>query len=262
MALLEPPWSDSVKVWSWPTVSHSSPVAGSPGVVRRGGTRYYCCRMFTNDPLPNHPAPDNPSGKLILLRHGETEWSKCGKHTGLTDVPLTARGEDLARGAGRLVADYDFSLVLSSPLLRARRTAELAGLNAEVDPLLVEWDYGGYEGRTTREIRSELGYNWSAFTHGVIRGETPGETVEEVAGRASRVLTRVLPAMEHGDVALVAHGHFLRILTAVYLRLAPRFGAQITLDAGSVSVLSYYREQPAILSWNYGLELPLVPSES
>ena len=88
-------------------------------------------------------------------------------------------------------------------------------------PLLVEWDYGGYEGRTTRDIRAELGYNWSAFTHGVIRGLTPGETVEEVAGRASRVLTRVLPAMVEGDVALVAHGHFLRILTAVYLRMAP-----------------------------------------
>ena len=218
--------------------------------------------MIMNEPLPSHPAPDNPSGKLILLRHGETEWSKDGKHTGLTDVPLTDRGEELARGAGRLVAGYDFSLVLTSPLQRARRTAELAGLQAEVDPLLVEWDYGGYEGRTTRDIRSELGYNWSAFTHGVIRGNTPGETVEEVAARASRVLTRVLPAMEEGNVALIAHGHFLRILTAVYLRMAPRFGAQITLDAGSVSVLSFYREQPAIVSWNYGAELPLVPSES
>lgn len=215
-----------------------------------------------NDPLPDHPSPDNPTGKLVLLRHGETEWSKAGFHTGLTDIPLTPRGEDLARGAGQLVADYDFSLVLCSPLERARRTAELAGLHAEVDPLLVEWDYGGYEGRTTKDIREELGYDWSAFTHGVIRGKTPGETVEEVAARASRVLTRVVPALVDGDVALVAHGHFLRILTAVYLRLAPRFGAQITLDAGSVSVLSFYREQPAILTWNYGLELPLAPSES
>lgn len=198
----------------------------------------------------------------MLLRHGETEWSKQGKHTGLTDIPLTARGEELARAAGELVSGYDFSLVLSSPLQRARRTAELAGLHAEVDPLLVEWDYGGYKGRTTREIRDELGYNWSAFTHGVVRGKTPGETVEEVAARASRVLTRVLPAMAHGDVALVAHGHLLRILTAVFLREAPRFGAQITLDAGSVSVLAFYREAPAILSWNYGPRLPLVPSES
>lgn len=214
------------------------------------------------DPLPDRPAPDNPQGKLVLLRHGETEWSKNGRHTGLTDVPLTPRGEELARHAGALVADYDFRLVLSSPLQRARRTAELAGLRAEVDPLLVEWDYGGYEGRTTKEIRAELGYNWSAFTHGVIRGETPGETVEEVAARASRVLTRVLPAMVDGDVALVAHGHYLRILTAVFLRQAPRFGAAITLDAGSVSVLGFSREQPAILAWNHGPQLPLVPSES
>ena len=218
--------------------------------------------MFRDDPLPAHPVPDNPSGKLVLLRHGETEWSRNGRHTGLTDIPLTARGEDLARGAGELVAAYRFALVLTSPLQRARRTAELAGLHADVDPLLVEWDYGGYEGRTTRDIREELGYNWSAFTHGVISGSTPGETVEEVAARASRVLTRVLSAMATGDVALVAHGHFLRILTAVFLRMAPRFGAQITLDAGSVSVLSFYREQPAILSWNYGRELPLAPSES
>ncbi|GAA1685100.1 histidine phosphatase family protein [Microbacterium lacus] len=218
--------------------------------------------MSLDDPLPDRPAPDNPQGNLVLIRHGETEWSKSGRHTGLTDIPLTARGEDLARGAGRLVARYDFSLVLTSPLERARRTAELAGLDAQIDPLMVEWDYGGYEGRTTRDIRAELGYNWSAFTHGVIRGATPGETVEEVADRASRVLNRVLPAMVEGDVALVAHGHFLRILTAVFLRMAPRFGAQITLDAGSVSVLSYYREQPAIVSWNYGLVLPLEPSES
>ncbi len=214
------------------------------------------------DPLPDHPAPDNPQGKLVLLRHGETEWSRTGKHTGLTDIPLTARGEELARGAGELVRGYDFGLVLTSPLERARRTAELAGLDAEVDPMLLEWDYGGYEGRTTREIRAELGYDWTAFTHGVIRGETPGETVEEVAARASRVLPRVLDAMQHGDVALIAHGHFLRILTAVFLRQAPRFAAMITLDAGSVSVLGYYREQPAILAWNHGPALPLAPSES
>ncbi|UJP11733.1 histidine phosphatase family protein [Microbacterium sp. KUDC0406] len=215
-----------------------------------------------SDPLPDRPAPDNPQGKLVLLRHGETRWSREGRHTGLTDIPLTPRGEDLARAAGELVHGYDFRLVLTSPLQRARRTARLAGLDAQVDPLLVEWDYGGYEGRTSAEIRAELGYNWSAFTHGVIRGETPGETVEEVAARASRVLTRVLPAMDEGDVALIAHGHYLRILTAVFLREAPRFGARITLDAGSVSVLGFYREQPAILAWNHGPQLPLHPSES
>lgn len=222
----------------------------------------YGGEVETLDPLPDHPAPDNPQGKLVLLRHGETEWSRSGRHTGRTDIPLTPRGEELARLAGALVTGYDFRLVLSSPLQRARRTAELAGLQADVDPLLVEWDYGGFEGRTTKDIRAELGYNWSAFTHGVIRGETPGETVEEVAARASRVLTRVLPAMVEGDVALIAHGHYLRILTAVFLRQAPRFGAAITLDAGSVSVLGFTREQPAILAWNHGPQLPLVPSES
>lgn len=218
--------------------------------------------MDAPDPLPDRPAPDNPQGKLVLLRHGETEWSRTGRHTGRTDIPLTPRGEELARAAGELVRDFDFGLVLSSPLQRARRTAELAGLSPDIDPLLVEWDYGGYEGRTTKDIRAELGYNWTAFTHGVIRGETPGETVEEVAARASRVLTRVLPAMASGDVALVAHGHYLRILTAVFLRQAPRFGAAISLDAGSVSVLGFYREQPAILAWNHGPSLPQEPSES
>ncbi|REJ04175.1 histidine phosphatase family protein [Microbacterium bovistercoris] len=198
----------------------------------------------------------------MLLRHGETEWSREGRHTGLTDVPLTARGEELARQAGELVRGYDFRLVLSSPLQRSHRTSELAGLDAQIDPLLVEWDYGGYEGRTTQDIRAELGYNWTAFSHGVIRGKTPGETVEEVAARASRVLTRVLPVMAEGDVALIAHGHFLRILTAVFLRQAPRFGGAISLDAGSVSVLGFYREQPAILAWNHGPQLPLHPSES
>ncbi len=214
------------------------------------------------DPLPDSPAPDNPQGKLVLLRHGETEWSRSGRHTGRTDIPLTPHGEDLARAAGELVRDYAFGLVLSSPLQRARRTAELAGLDADVDPLLIEWDYGGYEGRTTAEIRAELGYDWTAFAHGVIRGDTPGETVEEVAARASRVLTRVLPAMAQGDVALIAHGHYLRILTAVFLRQAPRFAAQITMDAGSVSVLGFDREQPAILAWNRGPHLPMEPAAS
>lgn len=218
--------------------------------------------MDALDPLPEHPAPDAPQGKLVLLRHGETEWSRTGRHTGLTDIPLTAHGEQLARAAGELVRDYDFGLVLSSPLQRARRTAELAGLDADTDPLLVEWDYGGYEGRTTRDIRAELGYPWTSFAHGVISGDTPGETVEEVAARASRVLTRVLPAMAEGDVALVAHGHYLRILTAVFLRQAPRFAASISLDAGSASVLGFAREQPAILAWNHGPRLPQAPSES
>jgi len=198
----------------------------------------------------------------VLLRHGETEWSRTGRHTGLTDIPLTPHGEQLARDAGEWLRGYDFGMVLTSPLQRARHTAQLAGLDARIDPLMLEWDYGGYEGRTTADIRAELGYDWSAFEHGVIRGATPGETVEEVAARASRVLTRVLSAMASGDVALVAHGHYLRILTAVFLRQAPRFAASISLDAGSVSVLGFAREQPAILTWNRGSHPPMRPSES
>ncbi len=201
-----------------------------------------------------HPAP--PDGKLVLLRHGETEWSRSGQHTGRTDIPLTSNGERLARASGELLTGYDFSLVLCSPLRRARHTAELAGLAPEVDPDLLEWDYGAYEGRTTADIRKELGYDWTVFAHGVPPGATPGETVEEVAARASRVVSRAVAAMEAGDVALVGHGHCLRILAAVFLRAEPRLGAQLLLDAGSVSVLEFERERPAIHTWNRTKELP------
>ena len=193
-----------------------------------------------------------PDGRLVLLRHGETEWSRSGKHTGRTDVPLTEHGEELARQAGRLVADYDFVLTLSSPMQRARRTAELAGLTPEVDDDLLEWDYGGYEGLTTPQIRGRLGTDWTVFRDGVPPGDTPGETVEDVAARASRVVQRAVAAMDSGDVALVGHGHCLRVLTAVFLRQEPRLGAQLLLDAGSVSVLQFDREEPAIRVWNHG----------
>jgi probable phosphoglycerate mutase len=196
------------------------------------------------------PAP--PAGRLVLLRHGETEWSRSGRHTGRTDVPLTEHGEELARRAGALVADYRFVLALSSPLQRARRTAELAGLSPEIDDDLLEWDYGGYEGLTTETIRADLGYDWTVFRDGVPAGDTPGETVEEVAARASRVLRRATAAMAEGDVALVGHGHCLRVLASVFLRQEPRLGAQLLLDAGSVSVLQFDREQPAIRVWNQG----------
>jgi probable phosphoglycerate mutase len=186
------------------------------------------------------------------LRHGETEWSKSGQHTGRTDIPLTEHGEELARQSGRLVAGYHFVLALSSPLQRARRTAELAGLSPEIDDDLLEWDYGGYEGLTTAAIRADLGYEWTVFSDGVPAGDTPGETVEEVAARASRVVKRAVAAMAEGDVALVGHGHCLRVLTSVFLRQEPRLGAQLLLDAGSVSVLQFDREQPAIRVWNQG----------
>jgi broad specificity phosphatase PhoE len=197
-------------------------------------------------------APQAPAGRLVLLRHGETEWSRSGQHTGRTDLPLTSHGEELAVAAGRLLEGYDFVLTLSSPLVRARRTAELARLEPEIDDDLLEWDYGGYEGLTTGQIRERLGYDWTVFENGVVAGETPGETVEEVAARGSRVVARAREAMTRGDVALVGHGHSLRVLTTVFLRQEPRMGAQLLLDAGSVSVLEYEREQPAIRVWNHG----------
>ena len=188
----------------------------------------------------------------MLLRHGETEWSRSGQHTGRTDIPLTPHGEQLARASGALVADYHFVLTLCSPLQRARRTAELAGLRAVVDDDLLEWDYGVYEGLTTKEIRERRGDDWTVFEDGVPPGETPGETIEEVAARASRVVRRAVSAMADGDVALVGHGHCLRVLATVFLRQEPRMGAQLLLDAGSVSVLEFEREQPAIRVWNHG----------
>lgn len=197
------------------------------------------------------PEPRVPEGRLVLVRHGATEWSESGQHTGRTDIPLTAKGEARAADLPSRLAHLDVGLVLSSPLQRALRTAQLAGFEPETDDDLLEWDYGGYEGRTTKEIRAELGYDWAVFEHGVVPGVTLGETVEEVAARASRVLRRVAPVLAERDVLLFGHGHALRVLAAVFLREHPRLGAKLLLDAGSVSVLEYAREQPAIAVWNH-----------
>jgi broad specificity phosphatase PhoE len=196
-------------------------------------------------------AQDHGQGSLVLLRHGETEWSRAGRHTGRTDVPLTARGEQLGAQTGTLIRGRVFSLVLTSPLQRSRRTAELAGLGAaEVDDNLMEWDYGGYEGLTTNEIRERVGHPWTVFRDGVIPGATPGENLEEVAARCRTVIERAMPFLPTGDVALVGHGHCLRILTAVFLGQELSFGSQILLDAGSVSILGWEREARVIASWN------------
>lgn len=196
-------------------------------------------------------AQDHGQGSLVLLRHGETEWSRSGQHTGRTDVPLSARGEQLGAETGRLLHGRIFSLVLTSPLQRARHTAELAGLiGAEIDDNLIEWDYGGYEGLTTNEIRERVGHPWTVFGDGVIPGATPGESIEEVAARCRKVIDRAMPFLATGDVALVGHGHCLRILTAVFLGQELRFGSQILLDAGSVSVLGWERQVRVIVSWN------------
>jgi broad specificity phosphatase PhoE len=190
-------------------------------------------------------------GRLVLVRHGQTEWSRDGRHTGRTDVPLTDAGEQDARELAARLRTFDFALVLCSPLQRARRTAQLAGLDPTPDDDLLEWDYGGYEGLTTPEIRERLGDpTWTVFADGVVAGSTPGETVEEVAARASRVLVRVQEPLAHGDVALVAHGHLLRILAATYLHQDARFGAQLLLQAGALCVLDTEHGVPGIRSWN------------
>lgn len=196
--------------------------------------------------------PASPhSGRLVLVRHGRTEWSVSGQHTGTTDLPLLPEGEGDARRLADRLASFDIHLALTSPLSRARRTAELAGFgDARVDEDLREWDYGGYEGRTTADIREELGHDWTVFEHGVVPGASQGETVEEVSARASRVLERIYPALADGDVVLFGHGHALRILAATYLRKEARFGAHLLLDAGSMSVLETERERPAIRLWN------------
>ena len=203
-----------------------------------------------NDQHASHP---RPAGRLVLIRHGSTAWSKSGQHTGLTDVPLLPEGEDDARALRGVLGDYNFVMVRCSPLHRARRTAELAGLaDPIIDERLVEWDYGGYEGRTTVEIRAELGRRWTVFEDGVIPGQTPGETVEQVAARASTVLADCIPELLKGDVALVGHGHCMRVLAATFLRQGARFGAQLVFDAGHVSVLGWEHELPVILHWNQG----------
>ena len=195
-------------------------------------------------------------GDLILLRHGETEWSRDGRHTGRTDVPLTPKGSVgaaalepmLSRRAddGRLVA------VFASPAQRAQRTAALAGLTVtKTDPDLWEWDYGGYEGITTADIQRERP-GWSLWRDGVIPGDAahPGETVEEVGERVDRVLKRAAPLLRDGDVALVAHGHVLRVLTARWLGLRPTDGRLFRLDTGTVSALGTEHDEPVIVSWN------------
>ena len=182
---------------------------------------------------------------LWLIRHGETEWSLSGAHTGRTDIALTAAGEDSARAIGRELAGHEFSLVLTSPLKRAMRTCELAGYGdeAQVDPNLSEWDYGAYEGKTTDQIR-ETRPDWFLFRDGVEGGETIGQ----VAARALDVIDRAVQA--GGDVALFAHVHILRILTACYLGLPPEDAKMFVLGTGAISILGYEHETRAILKWN------------
>jgi broad specificity phosphatase PhoE len=185
-------------------------------------------------------------GELILMRHGETEWARDGRHTGRTDVPLTPRGEEQARALAPLLAEREVVRTLVSPAQRARRTAELAGLSpVETDERLWEWDYGAYEGRTTPEIREDRP-GWYLWRDGVLGGET----AEQVAARVDGVLERARPLLDDGDVALAAHGHVLRILTARWLGLPPVDGRLFRLDTGTLSTLGTEHDEPVISSWN------------
>lgn len=191
-------------------------------------------------------------GVLILLRHGETEWSAEGRHTGRTDVPLTERGRAQAAALAQALAGRDIRAAFTSPAERATVTAEIAGLRgAKQDPDLWEWDYGGYEGRTAREIRAERP-GWYLWRDGVIPGDAahPGETVEQAGARADAVLERVRPLLDEGDVALVAHGHMLRVLTARWLGLEPSGGRLFRLDTGTFSTLGTEHGKPVITAWN------------
>lgn len=181
---------------------------------------------------------------VTLVRHGATEWSVSGQHTSTTDLPLLPEGEAAAREVAGRLAGSTFAEVLTSPLRRARHTAELAGYpDAEVCPDLTEWAYGDYEGRTTAQIR-EHDPGWTIWSH-----PTPGgESAEQVAARCDRVVERVRAAS--GPVLVFAHGHVLRVLTARWLGLAPTEGRLFRLDTSTVSVLGHERETAALLRWN------------
>lgn len=187
---------------------------------------------------PNFPA-------LWLLRHGETEWTLAGKHTGRTDISLTPCGENQALALGQHLQGQSVPRVLTSPLVRAHKTCMLAGFGdqAEIEPDLMEWDYGQYEGLTTAQIRT-LVPGWTIWSHAAPGGETP----EDVAQRADRVIARVREFDE--DVALFAHGHLLRVLAARWLGLPASMGGSLVLDTASASLLSTERERPVIRHWN------------
>jgi probable phosphoglycerate mutase len=197
-------------------------------------------------PAASVPGPAPATGHdLWLARHGETEWARLGRHTGRTDVPLTENGRDQARMLGRRLAGQPFAMVLTSPLSRATETAALAGFGetASVEPDLREWDYGALEGRMTADIRVDYP-GWSIWT-----GPWPGgETIDEVAARADRVIARVRAV--DGDVLVFAHGHLLRILAARWLGLPPAAGRFFALGTATLSTLGWERENAVIQTWN------------
>ncbi|MEE1815529.1 histidine phosphatase family protein [Streptomyces sp. NPDC004288] len=193
-------------------------------------------------------------GDLLLIRHGETEWSASGRHTGRTDLPLTPDGEAEARTLAPFFAGRSFAFVLTSPLRRARHTAELAGLRGAVtDEDLCEWDYGGYEGLTTARIH-ETRPDWSLWRDGVPPHPDgrPGESATDVGRRADRVLARLAPRLAGSaeDGVVVAHAHLLRVLTARYLELPASEGRLFLLTTATVGRLSTEHGLPVVAGWN------------
>lgn len=195
---------------------------------------------MTLDPDGTHERP-----RLWLVRHGETEWARLGKHTGRTDVPLTELGRSQAVAAGRKIGRREFAAVLSSPLSRALETCRIAGYGGtvELDDDLREWDYGADEGRTTVEIRSDRP-GWSLWTD----GPKDGETIEQVSARADRVIARARSVS--GDALCFAHGHILRVIAARWLEMAAVEGSRFALSTATLSVLGWERETAVILRWN------------
>jgi broad specificity phosphatase PhoE len=185
------------------------------------------------------------SQEVVLVRHGETEWSRAGKHTGRTDIPLTGRGRQEAQAVGAELQGRQFALVLTSPLARAADTCRLAGLGdvAERREELMEWDYGAYEGRETVDIREERP-GWTLWRDGV----PDGETIAQVQTRVDLVIAQLRSVA--GDAAVFAHGHLLRVLAARWLGLEPAAGRLFALDPATISILGYERETPVVRMWN------------
>ncbi len=190
-------------------------------------------------------APPQAHRRVILVRHGETDWSASGRHTSRTDLPLTEAGRTRAEALAPALAKSDFSLVLCSPLRRARETCRLAGFAdaAEICEGLREWDYGEYEGLSTPQIRAERP-GWSLWRDGCPGGESPSQIQE----RADRVIERVREAA--GDVILFAHGHILRVLASRWIAQPAAFGARLALGTGALSTLGYERDTEVLAGWN------------
>ena len=186
-----------------------------------------------------------PIQQVYLVRHGETEWSLSGQQTGITDIPLTENGRKVAKLLEPVLAKETFALVLTSPLQRARKTCELAGLGerAEIDRDLMEWNYGEYEGLTPKQIHGQRP-GWMVFSDGCPGGENP----EQVGARVDRVIVRVRAVKGH--VALFAHGHIFRVFAARWLGLPTAAGCHFLLDTATLNILSYYRGIPAVKRWN------------